>query len=485
MADRVDYYFRQRVTEAELDLGFELLERADRNLAADIGVYGVVSGAVPTQHAPIADLTIDLTAPGRAYDRLGQRIFFGSGQTVNLGVDSTGIPTDVSTVGQERWVGVFLRFHRLLSDPRTDGNSQQVFFRRDESFEVVVRQGPQAATGSAPKVALVDDELLLCDVRRSAGQTQILNVDIDISRRQAFLFAQGTAIGIAAGLWKAITKTATTVQAALDAVDTLLFGHFGATASRHAAQDVDYPPHGFITSKTVRAALDELVDGLSSTDAAGAGASKVGIDALTGIPNALAPGSIRGHISQLLAWLNAHVGAGTGAHAATAISAVPGGFVASKNVQSQLAEIVGDLQAAIAGQGSALIGSLALGGTPRAVTAAVLRDQLLAILNHLNAHIGSGDHDGRYARRVYSHAAVVPPATTQLFANLSDLPDLVTLSYNLLDSSDTATQPQYHEGLYKLTLEAWVDKNDAKGPALYVRNGTGVKLSITANAYVM
>ena len=45
MADRLDYYFRQRVTEAELDLGFELLEKADRNLAADIGVYGIVSGA--------------------------------------------------------------------------------------------------------------------------------------------------------------------------------------------------------------------------------------------------------------------------------------------------------------------------------------------------------------------------------------------------------------------------------------------------------
>ena len=34
MADRVDFYFRQRVTEAELDLAFELLEQADRNLAA-------------------------------------------------------------------------------------------------------------------------------------------------------------------------------------------------------------------------------------------------------------------------------------------------------------------------------------------------------------------------------------------------------------------------------------------------------------------
>jgi hypothetical protein len=485
VADRVDYYFRQRVTEAELDLGFELLERADRNLAADIGVYGVVAGAVPTQHAPIADLTIDLTAPARAYDRLGQRIFFGSGQTVNLAVDSTGIPTDVSTVGQERWVGVFLRFHRLLSDPRTDGNSQQVFFRRDESFELVVRQGPQAATGSAPKVPLVDGELLLCDVRRAAGQTQILDIDIDLSRRQAFLFAQGSAVGVVAGLWKAITKTATSVQAALDAVDALLFGHFGATANRHAAQDVDYPPHGFIASKNVKAALDELVDDLSSTDAAGPGASKVGIDALTGIPNALAAGSVRAHVSQLLAWLNAHVGAATGAHAATAISAAPGGFVASKNVQSQLAEIVSDLQSAIAGQGAALIGSLALGGTPRAVAATVLRDQVLAILNHLNAHIGSGDHDGRYARRIFSSTVKMDATTQQVVGNLGAIPDHVTLTYNLLDGSDSATQPTYHQGPYSFALQSWLDKNDPKGPALYVRNGAGVRLSITTNAYVV
>jgi hypothetical protein len=485
VADRVDYYFRQRVTEAELDLGFELLERADRNLAADIGVYGIVSGGVPTQHAPIADLTIDLTAPGRAYDRLGQRIFFGSGQTVNLAVDSTGIPTDVSTVGQERWVGVFLRFHRLLSDPRTDGNSQQIFFRRDEAFELVVRQGPQAATGSAPKVALVDDELLLCDVRRSAGQTQVFNVDIDTSRRQSFLFAQASGVGVAAGLWKTVTKAALTVQAALDAVDALFFGHFAATANRHAAQDVDYPPHGFLTSKTVRAALDDLVDGLTSTDASGPGAAKIGIDALTGIPNALGPGTLRGHISQLLAWLNAHVGAATGAHAATAIGAAPGGFVTTTNVQSQLAEIVSDLQAAVVGQGAALIGSLALGGAPRAVAATVLRDQVEAILTHLNAHIGSGDHDGRYPRRIYSAAKVVPAATTQVFANLSTVPDLVTLNYNFVSSSNFPLTPTYYEGPYSSALLAWVNKLDPKGPALYVRNGTGVSLSITANAFLM
>lgn len=66
-------------------------------------------------------------------------MFFGTGQTVNLPVNSTGIPTEVATSTQEQWVGVFLRFKRLLSDPRADGNSQRVFFCRDESFEFRVR----------------------------------------------------------------------------------------------------------------------------------------------------------------------------------------------------------------------------------------------------------------------------------------------------------------------------------------------------------
>jgi len=118
MADRSDFYFRQKVTEAELDLAFALLEKADRNLAADIGVYGIISGAEPTPHSPVPDLTVDLTAPGRAYDNLGQRIFFGTGQVVDCSVDHTGIPTEVPVAGQERWLGLFLRFDRLLSDPR-------------------------------------------------------------------------------------------------------------------------------------------------------------------------------------------------------------------------------------------------------------------------------------------------------------------------------------------------------------------------------
>ena len=33
MSDRLDFFFRQRVTEAELDLAFAQLEQADRDLA--------------------------------------------------------------------------------------------------------------------------------------------------------------------------------------------------------------------------------------------------------------------------------------------------------------------------------------------------------------------------------------------------------------------------------------------------------------------
>jgi len=483
VSSRVDFYFRQRVTEAELDLAFDLLEQADRNLAADIGLYGVVSGAVPSQHAPIADLTVDLSAPGRAYDRLGQRVFFGTGQRVDLAADSTGIPTEVTTVGQERWVAVFLRFKRLLSDPRTDGNSQLVYFRRDESFEFVVRQGPQAAIGSATRVPLVEDELLVCDVRRRAGQTQILNSDLDLARRQVFLLAPAASVGVVAGLWNAISKAVSTVQAALDSVDALLAGHFSATANRHRAQDIDYPPHGFVAGTNVRAALDELVDDLSSQTAT-PGASRVGTKAAPGAPFALAASSVDAHLSAILGWLNGHVGAAAAAHAATAISAVPHAFVATKNVQSQLQEIVAALQSAIAGQGAALIGSEALGGSPRAVTATALRAQLVALLNHLNAHIGSGDHDSRYLRRIYSNSFLVPTSTTRVFGTLAMVPELVTLTYNLVDSSDQPVQPQYHHGPYLLSVQASVDKLAAAGPTLSVRNGSGARLYITANAYV-
>lgn len=395
MADRLDYYFRQKVTEAELDLAFELLEKADRNLAADIGVYGIISGAEPTPHTPVPNLTIDLTAPGRAYDNLGQRIFFGTGQTVDCAVDFAGIPTEVPSAGQERWLGVFLKFERLLSDPRTDGNSQQVFFRRDESFEIVVRQAPPGPIGSAAKVPLQPDELLICDVLRGNGQTQILAPDIDTSRRQAFIFAQGDAVQVVSGGWSTLQPAVDTVQSTLDEIDAELTDHFTGTARRHPASDIDIPAHGFVAATDVEGAIHELVDDLSSTASGTPGAQKVGADAAPGTPHALAAGNVDGQLSQLLAWLNTHVGAAAGAHTASAIAAVAHSYIAGTSVQAQLQEIVTDLGSQAPGSaGASRVGADAVAGSPHALTAGTIDSQLADLLGNINDHLNdpSGAH---------------------------------------------------------------------------------------------
>ncbi|WP_141593116.1 hypothetical protein [Myxococcus sp. AB056] len=388
MSNRLDFFFRQKVTEAELDLAFAQLEQADRNLASDLGVHGVISGAVPAPHSPVPNLSVDLTAPGRAYDNLGQRIFFGTGQTVDCAVDVSGIPTDVSTSGSERWVGIFLRFTRLLSEPRTDGNSQQVYFRRDESFVLVVRQAPEGPVGQAPKPALQPDELLLCDVRRRPGQTQILAADLDTSRRQAFIFARGTSVAVESGTWDVLSPSTETVQATLDEVDAELAGHFSGAARRHGAGAVDYAPHGFITSTTVQEAVDEVADKLSSAAAGTPGASRVGADAVPGTPNLLPAGTVDAQLSSLLGFVNAHQGAATGAHHASAIGATPHGYISGTSVQAQLQEVVTRLGETTANSpGASRVGGDALAGTPHSLPASSLRQQMAALLGFLNGHV--------------------------------------------------------------------------------------------------
>ena len=517
MADRVDFYFRQRVTEAELDLACELLEQADRDLAADIGIYGIVTGAVPTQHSPVPDLTVDLTSPTRAYDRLGQRIFFGTDQTVDCSVDLVGIPTAVSGPANERWLAVFLRFDRQLSDPRTDGNAQQVYFRRDESFELVVRQAPEGPVGSAVRVALQQDELLVCDIRLAHGQTQILNAHIDLARRQAFIFAEGDAVAVEAGTWSVLQPLLSTVQSSLDEVDAELTGHFSGAARRHPASAIDFTPHAFLAAVTVQAALVELLDKLLTTAAGDPGAKRVGADAAPGTPHALGPGTVDSQLSQLLAWLNAHVGAITGAHNASAIAALAHNNITATNVQAQLQEIVTDLDSRSASLGASLVGNAALSGSPNSLTPNTVRSHLSSLLGFLNAHVVGADHDGRYwrrtetvndadtvdgqhaaafalaghdhdaryMRRVYLQSDVFAAGQSKVLTTLADRPDLVTLSYNYL-SGGLPQATTYIRGALTADVRAWVTKQTVGGDKDYqvtVQNLSSSELYINVAAY--
>lgn len=459
MADRLDYYFRQKVTEAELDLGFDLLEQADRSFANDIGIFGIIDGMVASEKAGVPDLTVDLTAPGRAYDQLGQRIFFGTLQNVDLSTDLNGVSTAVQTGGNEKIVSLFIKFDRVLSDPRTDGNSQQVFFRRDESFEFVVRQGAEATAGSAVPPPLQPDEVLIVDVTRTFGQTQILNADLspnptipgDVGRRQEFIFAEASAISVFSGGFNTLAPVTDDVQSTLQEVDDELTDHFGAATRRHDAPDVDAgatagSPNA-LSAGTVRAQLDELLGHINAHEnqgtgahaasavsyagggawadavtnpaasveaqldkivadlAAASGAPKVGAAATAGSPNALGAGSVKSQIDALLADINDHENQSTGAHAASAISYAGSGnwadasAVSGASVEAAIDEIVSDLAAT---SGAPKVGAAATAGSPNALTAGTVKSQLDELLADINDH--ENDASGAHAASAISYA---------------------------------------------------------------------------------
>jgi len=259
-----------------------------------------------------------------------------------------------------------------------DCNFQQVYFRRDESFELVVRQALEGPVGHTPKPALQPDELLLCDVRRRPGQTQILAADLDTSRRQAFIVARGTSVAVESGTWDVLSPCADTVQATLDEVDAELAGHCSSAARRHSAS-----------------AVDKVVDKLSSAAAGSPGASRVGADAVPGTPNLLPAGTVDAQLSALLGFVNTHQSAATGAHHASAIGATPHSYVSGTSVQAQLQEVVTRLGETTANSpGASRIGGDALAGKPHALPASSLRQQVAALLGFLNGHVtqGAGAH---------------------------------------------------------------------------------------------
>lgn len=182
MADRRDYYFKQTVTEAELDAGFEGLEQADFDQLVDWKFQGITLGMTVTEHAP-QDVTVDVAA-GSAYDQAGQRIRVPALQNIDVSQDLNGVSTAVVSSGNEKIVSVYVKFARALSDPRTDGNNQTVFFVRDETFAFVVRQGTEATAGTAVAPALQSDELLVCDITRKFNDNTIANADIDATTRR-------------------------------------------------------------------------------------------------------------------------------------------------------------------------------------------------------------------------------------------------------------------------------------------------------------
>ncbi len=275
--DRFDFYFLQLVSEGEIDGAFDRAEFADQAIMGDTGLVGVVQALTVAEHNPTADLTVD-AATGTAYDPNGQRMRVPSLQVVDMSVDYLSQSTAVVGGGNTNILALFLFFDRSLSDPRIDGDSIEVFFQRDESFDFKVVQSGESASPTPP--ALESDKILLADITLSFGTTQITNSEISTSRRQdAFVLSAG-----------ALTVAAGTPEASDAAILTHLNNHITGVANIHPAASIDYAGgvawHDGTTNPAddVEATLDNtfaLLAGTTTGLASHGGSDSIGSGVLT------------------------------------------------------------------------------------------------------------------------------------------------------------------------------------------------------------
>lgn len=330
MADRKDYYYKQKVTEAELDLGFEGLEDADRAIITDLGLTGVALGTV-VQRGAGANISVDVN-PHEGYDDSGQRLYVPNTVNLALATDYLAVSTDVSTTARSKILSVFLVFQRNLSDPRLDGNSMSVFFDRAEGYALVVKQGAEALSPTPPP--LEAGKILICDVTRTFGQTQILNSNISFARRQDMFRLTGAG---------PVTLTGKTAKEIAQLLQDALNTHISNGSGAHAATALSYaggPAWRDATTNpatTVEAQLDKIVTDLG--DSAVNGTARISSLSVSGVNVLLSAGSARSQIVSLLGQLDtlwaslvavAPGAAGSSFVGADAVSTLPAGTVRSQ-----------------------------------------------------------------------------------------------------------------------------------------------------------
>lgn len=187
---RRDFYFRQRVSEQEMDAAFGDVEDAIKVFLQGFQYTGVALGAVGAQ-AAIPNLTVVLSGPAIIYQQTQEPIHWSSPQTVNVAVDENGVTTTVAGAPNEKWLSIFAEFVRAPSDARIDGRGDTVLYLQDESFKLNVVQGAEAAVGLAVRPGFRGDQILVADVRLIFGQVAVLNADISVTRSQLVYIIAG------------------------------------------------------------------------------------------------------------------------------------------------------------------------------------------------------------------------------------------------------------------------------------------------------
>lgn len=194
--NRYTFYFKQKPTEDELNDAFDAVESADRALIVDSSLSGIWYGLAVSQHAGTPNLTVDVTAGG-AYDALGQRLRIPSNlASVDITVDENNISTAVANSGKEKYLAFCLQFARVNTDPRTDGNSDDIDWNNAEGYAFKIVQGSEANTGTAVRPSVPSDYVILADIKRTYLQTQILTANIESTNRRQDLVVKTSTVNL-------------------------------------------------------------------------------------------------------------------------------------------------------------------------------------------------------------------------------------------------------------------------------------------------
>lgn len=213
MANRKNFYFKQFVTEAELDDGLKDFEDADWNQMKDLGQYGIASGfgVVPDPGGPSFNVNV---ISGAAVDKLGRRLASAVDILQTISTDTSGAPT-IPPAGNRRWISIYARYGRVLSDTRIDGLGNTVHFLHNEVLNAlgtagingmdvddpgpppntaagvgkfyVVAGTPDLTTNPLPsRPALHADAILLADILYTDGDANITIGKISTARAERF-----------------------------------------------------------------------------------------------------------------------------------------------------------------------------------------------------------------------------------------------------------------------------------------------------------
>lgn len=397
--NRLDYYFGQKVSETELDKGFDYAETALRAVVAENNLTGVCYGLEVTAQL-VPDMTVAVSAGG-GYTHDGNPVRLASPvAAVDLSLDHNSVPTAVAAPGNEKYVAVFLLFDRALSDPRVDDNAITVYFERAEYYRFKITQSAEAPTGTAVPVGDDPDAgVRLCDVLLTFGQSTISTGDIKINGREDVFTAQGWG-----GTPSPVNIREGTAREAFNqlqyAINLLYIGGSPIPASNVTYDGGAAWPDGTTNPATdVEAQLDKIVTDLAAnTDPAGA--KKIGTRSRTSGLLSITGGTVDAQLFELLGYVAA-AGSAAGVSYAGGGTWADGTTNPATTVELQLDKIVSDLAAST---GTAKVGGAAIASSPSSLSAGTLAAQISALLGLINGrsrltgnntHIGNNSFQGK------------------------------------------------------------------------------------------